>query len=125
LARSTEQAESFVELLVTAAPDAEQMTDMDLMLSFGELFTLVVYGQLILEQAGLLGVEDDLVDAVFDVLVRDFSAQAVELLGKRGSTPAQEDWARSALRSPVVNQQRFERLWEQVAGLAGAYTMRP
>jgi acyl-CoA dehydrogenase len=125
VARLTEQAESFVELLVTAAPDAEQMTDMDLMLSFGELFTLVVYGQLILEQAELLGVEDDLVDAVFDVLVRDFSAQAAELLGKRGSTPAQEDWARSALRSPVVNQQRFERLWEQVAGLSGAYTMSP
>jgi acyl-CoA dehydrogenase len=125
VARFTEQAESFVELLVTAAPDAEQMTDMDLMLSFGELFTLVVYGQLILEQAELLGVEDDLVDAVFDVLVRDFSAQAAELLGKRGSTPAQEDWARSALRSPVVNQQRFERLWQQVAGLSGAYTMSP
>lgn len=125
VARFTEQAEAFVELLVTAAPDAEQMTDMDLMLSFGELFTLVVYGQLILEQAELLGVEDDLVDAVFDVLVRDFSAQAAELLGKRGSTPAQEDWARSALRSPVVDQQRFERLWEQVAGLSGAYTMSP
>lgn len=125
VARFTEQAESFVELLVTAAPDAEQMTDMDLMLSFGELFTLVVYGQLILEQAELLGVEDDLVDAVFDVLVRDFSAQAAELLGKRGSTPAQEEWARSALRSPVVDQQRFERLWEQVAGLSGAYTMSP
>ena len=46
---------------------------------------------------------DDLVDAVFDVLVRDFSAQAAELLGKRGSTPSQKDWARAALRSPVVD----------------------
>ncbi len=125
VARFTEQAESFVELLATAAPDAEQLTDLDLVLSFGELFTLIVYGQLILEQAELVEVDDDLVDAVFDVLVRDFSSQAAELLGKRGSTPAQQDWARSALRSPVVDQPRFERLWAQVAGLSGAYTMNP
>ncbi len=125
VARFTEQAEAFVELLTTAAPDGEQLADMDLMLSFGELFTLIVYGQLILEQAELVGVDDDLVDAVFDLLVRDFTAQAAEVLGKRGSTPAQQDWARSALRSPVVDEQRFERLWLQVAALSGAYTMNP
>ncbi len=125
VARFTEQAEAFVELLLTAAPDEQQMSDMDLMLSFGELFTLIVYGQLILEQADLVDAGEDLVDAVFDLMVRDFSSHAVELLGKRGASPAQREWARGALRAPVVDEDRFVRLWQQVEDLSGAYAMNP
>ena len=124
VARFTEQAEAFVELLTTAAPDEAQLTDMDLMLNFGELFTLIVYGQLILEQATLVEVDDDLVDATFDVLIRDFSSQAVDLMGKRGATQAQRDWAVSALRTPVVDDSRFDRVWQQIASLSGAYEMK-
>lgn len=124
VARFTEQAEAFVELLGTAAPDESQLTDMDLMLNFGELFTLIVYGQLILEQAALSEVEDDLVDATFDVLIRDFSSQAVDLMGKRGATEAQRNWAVSALRTPIVDNTRFERVWSQIEGLSGAYEMQ-
>ena len=47
-----EQAEGLVGLVSTSAPDAEQVKDLDLLLTLGELFTLVVYGQLVLEQAG-------------------------------------------------------------------------
>lgn len=125
VARFTEQAGAFTQLLLTATPDAEQMTDMDLMLTFGELFTLIVYGQLILEQADLVGADEDVLDAVFDVLVRDFSGHAVELQGKRGATDAQRDWAITALRAPVVDDTRFDRVWAHVAGLSGAYEMNP
>ncbi len=125
VARFTEQAEAFVRLLLTAPPDEQQINDMDLMLSLGELFTLIVYGQLILEQAGITGVDDDQVDAVFDVLVRDFSAEAADLLGKHGATQAQQEWARGAQRPPVADEQRFQRLWDAVAELAGSYTMNP
>ena len=45
---------------------------MDFTLALGELFTLVVYGHLILEQADIIELEDDVLDTVFDVLVRDF-----------------------------------------------------
>ncbi len=125
VARFSEQAEAFVQLLLTAPPDEQQMADMELMLSLGELFTLIVYGQLILEQAELTDVGDDQVDAVFDVLVRDFSAHAAGLLGKRGATQAQQEWGRGAQRPPVVDQARFERLWEQVAEQVDAYQMNP
>ncbi len=124
VARFTEQAEAFVELLTTSAPDETQMTDMDLMLNFGELFTLIVYGQLILEQAAFNNVDDDLVDVTFDVLIRDFSSQAVDLMGKRGATAAQQQWAVSALRTPVVDDDRFERVWTQIEQLSGAYEMK-
>ncbi len=46
-----EQAEALVTLLAEAAPDAAQQVDLDFGLAITELFTLVVYGQLILEQA--------------------------------------------------------------------------
>ena len=50
--RFREQAEGFTTLLRTAAPDAEQQQDLD-RLVLGQLFTLIVYAQLILEQAEL------------------------------------------------------------------------
>jgi acyl-CoA dehydrogenase len=125
VARFAEQADAFCELLTTAAPDAGQQGDMDFTLTLGELFTLIVYGQLILEQAELIGVDDELLDAVFDVLVRDFSGYAVELHGKRSSTEAQQAWAVSAVRKPVVDDAAFEHVWQQVAALSGSYEMKP
>jgi acyl-CoA dehydrogenase len=118
----TEQALAMQELVAAAPLDG---ADLDLQLAVGELFTLVVYGQLILEQASLLGVDGDLVDTVFGVLVRDFSAGAVELHCKAGSSEAQQQWALRAIRRPAVDAERFERVWEQVAALSGAYEMNP
>ena len=51
VARFVELAESFKQLLVDAAPDADQQKDLDYLLTLGELFTLIPYGQLICEQA--------------------------------------------------------------------------
>ena len=120
-----EQADSLAELLRTAGPDAAQQADMDFTLTLGELFTLIVYGQLILEQAELTGTGDDVLGAVFDVLVRDFSRFAVELHGKRGSTEAQRQWALTAIRRPATDDAAFDRVWQQVAALSGTYRMNP
>ncbi|EHB55739.1 acyl-CoA dehydrogenase domain-containing protein [Mycolicibacterium rhodesiae JS60] len=121
----TEQVRALQVLLTTAAPDAEQQRDLDFMLVIGHLFTLVVYGQLILEQAELRGLDHDLVDQIFDVQVRDFSGYVVALHGKASSTPAQQDWAISAVRKPVADTERFDRVWQQVRAYDGAYEMRP
>ena len=126
-----EQAEGLVDLVTNAGPDAEQATDLDLLLTLGELFTLVVYGQLILEQASITGADglgsqdNDLVDQIFDVLVRDFSAYAVDLHGKASSTKAQQQWALEHVRKPARDTDRYDRVWQQVRDLAGAYEMNP
>jgi len=120
-----EQAEGLCELLLTAPPDSTQQRDLDFTLTLGELFTLVVYGQLVLEQAANTGLDPDVLDQVFDVLVRDFSAYAVALHGRTSSTPAQQDWALRAVRKPVADAGRFDRVWAQVEALAGAYEMSP
>jgi acyl-CoA dehydrogenase len=113
------------DLLTTAAPDADQQADLDFVLVVGHLFTLVVYGQLILEQADLIGLDRDLLDQIFDFQIRDFSAHAVALHGKSSSTPAQQDWALASVRKPVTDKARFDRVWEQVKAHDGAYEMRP
>lgn len=120
-----EQAESFVQFLLSAPPSQDQIKDMDYMLGLGNLFTLIVYGQLILEQAKIVDLDPVMVDQVFDTLVRDFSKNAVELHGKKSSTQAQQDWAVSAIRKPVADSARFEKVWGEVRGLSGAYAMNP
>jgi acyl-CoA dehydrogenase len=125
VARFYEQVQAFKDLLLTAAPDADQQRDLDFVLVVGHLFTLVVYGQLILEQAELTGLDHDLLDQIFDFQIRDFSSYAVALHGKPSSTVAQQEWALSAIRKPVADVGRFDRVWEQVAAYDGAYEMRP
>jgi acyl-CoA dehydrogenase len=125
VARFYEQAQAFKTLLVTAAPDAEQQKDLDFLLNVGHLFSLIVYGQLILEQAALMSVDDDIVDQIFDFQIRDFCTYAVALHGKPSSTAAQQEWAVGAIRKPVPDASRFGRVWERVKAYAGAYEMRP
>ena len=48
-----EQIAVFQEFLATATPDEAQRQDVDFLLALGEIFALVVYGQLILENAPL------------------------------------------------------------------------
>jgi acyl-CoA dehydrogenase len=121
----TEQANALLELLTEAAPDEAQQADLDFGLALTELFTLVVYGQLILEQAGTTGLDEQVVDQIFAVLVQDFSVAAVDLNGKASSTGAQQAIALAALRKPVVDAGRFDAVWALVRDLSGAYAMHP
>ncbi len=120
-----EQAGSLRELLTTAPPDEHQQKDLDYLLVLGELFTLIPYGQLILEQADLTGLADDTLDQIFDVFVRDFSAYAIELHGKTSATQDQQDWALRAVTKPAVDSDRFDSVVEKVRALSGAYEMNP
>jgi acyl-CoA dehydrogenase len=121
----TEQAGSLVKLLTEAAPDEAQQADLDFGLALTELFTLIVYGQLVLEQARITGLDDEVTDQIFAVLVQDFSVAAVDLNGKASSTEAQQAIALAALRKPVVDAERFENVWARVRALSGVYAMHP
>ncbi|MCK8678308.1 acyl-CoA dehydrogenase family protein [Streptomyces lichenis] len=125
VARFREQADALCEFVRTAAPDEAQSRDLDLLLAVGQLFALVVHAQLVLEQAALTGLDDDVLDELFAVLVRDFSAHAVELHGKDSATEEQQSWALGAVRRPVVDEARSARVWTRVEALSGAYEMRP
>jgi acyl-CoA dehydrogenase len=118
------QAAVLAEALLGAPLSAEQDQDIDFLMALGELFTLVVYGQLILENAAIYRIDDDTVDQIFDFMVRDFSKFALELYGKRSSTPAQQSFCLRMLRKPVVDDARYARVWrDSVYALNEAYEM--
>ena len=119
-----EQADAFLALIQDVSLTPEQMsTDLDFQQSLSQLFTLLPYGQLILEQAQLDDTAPDVVDLVFETLVRDFSATAIELHGKASSTEAQQQWALDSIRKPVADEARADRIYAEVRALAGTYVM--
>ncbi len=121
-----EQITVLKELLATATPDEAQRKDLDFLMTLGEMFTLVVYAQLIAENAKIYGVEDDLVDQFFDVLVRDFARFAQQLHAKPSSTAAQMACCLRLIRKPVFSERRYEHIWQDhVYALKSAYEMSP
>jgi acyl-CoA dehydrogenase len=121
-----DQIKVLQELLMTAPPDKDQQGDIDFLLILGELFTLVAYGQLIIENAKIYQVEDAFVDQIFDFMIRDFSRFALQLYSKPSSTDAQMAVCLKMIKKPVKNPERFNRIWEDyVEPLNNAYAMNP
>ena len=120
-----EQAERYKALLATAPPSDTQQKDVDFLLAGGELFALVVYAQLILENAKIYGLAPSLVDQIFDFMVRDFSKLALELYAKPTSTPEQMTQCLGMLRKAEVDETRYQTVWQEVLALRDAYEMNP
>ena len=119
-----EQIALFKEALVMASPTEEQAKDIDFLLTVGELFTLVVYGQLILENAKIHDVPVEVLDQIFDFMVRDFSKFALEFHNKPSSTEAQMAYAAKMIRKPAVDHTRTRKVWEEhVYSMKGQYQM--
>jgi len=122
-----DQIEGYKEFLMVSGEGlARQMMDFDYLLAVGELFTMVVYGQLIIESAKIEGISDEVLNQIFDVFVRDFSAYAVELYGKPINTEAQLDKIMKMIKRPVPNKEEFEKvLNEEVYSLVDVYIQNP
>jgi acyl-CoA dehydrogenase len=117
-----QQIEAFRGLLAKAGPDEQQSKDIDFLLALGECFCLIVYGQLILENAPHLEVEEDLLEQIFDFMIRDMSASALGIYSKTSSSPEQKRLAMEIIRAPVSDPARFDSIWQQhVYELKGAY----
>ena len=119
-----EQIKAFTDFLVNAAPSKEQAQNIDFLLTIGELFTLVAYGQLIIEKYNMEKFDDDLLEQIFDFMVRDFSKYALEVYYKRDSSEKQQEMCLKMLRKPVVDYDRFDRFWKShVYALHDTYEM--
>ncbi|MCK5837651.1 MAG: acyl-CoA dehydrogenase, partial [Desulfobacula sp.] len=104
----------------------QMMNAFDYLLCVGELFTLVAYGQLIIESAAIENIDDDLLDLIFDFMIRDFSQFGLELYGNSLSTKAQQDACLKMIKRPAVDDEKFEKvLKSQVYSLIDSYEMNP
>ncbi len=120
-----EQIALFKEFLVKAGPDKAQSADIDYLLALGEILTLVAYGQLILESREFFPVDDDLLEEIFDFMVRDFSKYALNIHMKPGNSDKQKELSLKIIRTPVPNPARFEKIFmDHVYALKGTYAMK-
>jgi acyl-CoA dehydrogenase len=121
------QIETFKEFMMVSLETMKaQSEDIDFLLNVGELFTLVAYGQLILENRAIDGIEDDLIEQIFDFMIRDFSKFSLQIYGKRITTEQQQAICLKMIQRPVVDEARYNRVWENhVYALKGTYVMNP
>ena len=120
-----EQIRTFKEFLTQAAPDQSQSQDIDYLLTLGEILTLVAYGQLIIESRKYFEVEDDLLEEIFDFMVRDFSRYALNIHMKPSNSDRQRDLSLKIIQSPALDIRRFEKTWkDHLVALKGQYQMR-
>jgi acyl-CoA dehydrogenase len=75
-----EQMARFKAFLAQATPSVEQRLDTDFSMAVAELFALLVYGQLILENVTIYAIDEATVAQIFAVLVRDFSTYALQVV---------------------------------------------
>lgn len=118
-----EQVELFRTLLITAPPSKEQAKNIDYMLAAGELFTLIVYAQLILENAKLYSTNADVLEQIFTFMVQDFSTQALQMILSQENSADQEEIFTKMIKKPVKDADGFKRVWQMVYGLKGQYVM--
>jgi acyl-CoA dehydrogenase len=119
-----EQIVLFQEFLMMATPDEDQQKDIDFLLAMGEIFSLIVYAQLILENAEIHAVAPEVVNQIFDIMVRDFSKYALDLYNKTSTTPKQMEICLKMLRKPENNPIQYKHVWEEyVHALNGEYEM--
>jgi len=120
-----ELIESFRELLMKDAPSGKLVKNMDYMLNYGEIFTMIVYAQLVLEGAKLHNVEDDLIDQIFALFVKDVNKYALTQLNNQKNTETQSKLLREiALNGPVVDKEKDDEFFkEYIQALDGSYVM--
>jgi len=120
------QVNLFKETLIKAPATAEQTKDIDVMLTIGEMFTLVPYAQLILENAKIMNIDEVLIDQIFDFIVRDFSKFALELYQRPSSSEKQMEYCMRMIQKPAVDFNRTKTIWDKyVFTNVDAYEMNP
>ncbi|HAG16735.1 MAG TPA: acyl-CoA dehydrogenase [Bacteroidales bacterium] len=120
------QVNLFKETLVKAPATLEQTKNVDVMLTIGEMFTLIPYAQLILENAKIMKIDSVLVDQIFDFIVRDFSKFALEMFNRPSSTEKQMEYCMRMIQKPAVDENRTKTIWvDYVFPNVDAYEMNP
>ena len=130
------QVQAFGQLMATAAPRGEQARDLDFLLNIGQIFTQVVYAQLVAEAAALAidgapggtragttaacaGLDENHVDRMFGVFVQDLSEYAVAVHGQASATREQQAGALALIRRAATDPAAATRLHAEVVAYAG------
>ena len=127
-----QQVDTFTKLVMTAPPTQEQQKDLDFLLMLGQLFTQIVYAQLVCEAveqsrpgtvSAMEGLVDAHIDRIFAVFVQDMSEIAVALNGQASATPDQRSAAIEMIQAPQIDASAEDAFVSEVLELADSYVM--
>jgi acyl-CoA dehydrogenase len=119
-----EQFEIFRDMLAKAPPTPQQAKNVDYAMAAGEMFTMIPYAQLILENMTIYNIDPAVVDEIFSFIVKDFSQFALAVYSNHENTPEQEKLLLSMIRKPALNEAKFKEVWEKyVLSLNDQYVM--
>jgi acyl-CoA dehydrogenase len=112
-------------LLEKAGPDKSQDLDPSFSLPLGEMFSIVVYGQLILEQAGFEHLDRNILNQIFDFMIRDFAKFALQIYGMHSIKDEQRSFCKEImLIKSVGDDAQYNEVWAKyVFVLNGEYQM--
>jgi acyl-CoA dehydrogenase len=119
------QIETFKEMMAKAAPDEKLVKNMDYMLNIGEIFTMIVYAQSVLEGCSLHNVDDGLTDQIFGYFIKDINNYALNQMNSQINTELQEKYLQElALRKPIIDKEKDLKFWKEFVQIQdGAYVM--
>ena len=119
------QIDLFKSMLEKAAPDKAQGMDPSFSLPLGEMFSIVVYGQLILEQAEFDNIDSDILNQIFDFMIRDFALFALQIYYNHNTREEQQNFCKEImLIKPVADPKQYTGIWDKyVSKLSGEYEM--
>ncbi|WOO88080.1 acyl-CoA dehydrogenase [Mollicutes bacterium LVI A0039] len=117
--------ELFKEFITKCPPTEAQAKNMDYMLHIGEIFTSIVYAQLIVEGAELNDVDDLLVDQIIKYFILDINKYALTQLNTQDcSEEGRAILGKIAQSGPEVNKEIDEYFWKEFVQVNdGAYVM--
>jgi acyl-CoA dehydrogenase len=111
-------------MLAKAPPTPQQAKNVDYAMAAGEMFTMIPYAQLILENMTIYNIDPGIVDEIFSFIVKDFSQYALAVYTNHENTPEQEKLLLSMIRKPALDEVKFKEVWEKyVLSLKDQYTM--
>ena len=118
-----DQVLKFRNLMMKGAPDEKMSKNIDYMLNIGEMFSIIVYAQLIMESAKLHDVEDELVDQIFALFIKDMSKYALAQINSQENTDVQKDCLWEIVKvAPTIDKKRDYKFFkEYVQVLDGEY----
>lgn len=140
VATFVKQIEAFTALVMTAPPSEAQQKDLDFLQVIGQLFTQIVYAQLICESAAIaldggpqekrVGSVSDLsdlteahIDRIFAVFVQDFSEFAVALHGQASASEDQQAGSLKLIAHPTLTEEAEGDFVAEVLSYDSAYVM--
>ncbi len=104
----------YKEMIVKAPVEEKKRKDLSYMLNLGHMFTEIVYAQLILEQALISNVDDELINQIFATIIKDFNKYAVAQFNYQENTSTQNEYLQKLMAIvPELDKKKENEFFEE------------